>query len=111
MAIIIEMDLGETIIERCKTMEVKISEEDIGIIIPVMRTLEEVEVGLGTDNIQVILAEMIEVVVVGQDQVQELVLIKTELDALHVGNMITLLKTVQICKQKKNQNKYNRCII
>ena len=39
--------------------------------------LEEVEVGLGKDNIQVILAEMTEVVVVGhQDQVQELVLIE-----------------------------------
>ena len=45
-----------------------------------MTTLEEVEVGLGTDNIQVISAEMTEVVVVvvGQDQVLELVLIETE---------------------------------
>ena len=47
-------------------------------------------------NIQVILAGMMEVVVVGQDQVQELVLIETGLDALNVGNMIISLKTVQI---------------
>ena len=33
-----------------------------------MTTLEEVEVGLGTENIQVISAEMTKVVVVGQDQ-------------------------------------------
>ena len=50
-------------------------------------TLEEVEVDLGTDNIQVILGGMIKVVV-GQDQVQELVLIEKGLDALGVGNMI-----------------------
>ena len=34
-----------------------------------MTTLEEIEVGLGKGNIQVILAEMTEVAVVGQDQV------------------------------------------
>ena len=66
-----------------------------------MTALEEVEVGLGKDNIQVILAEMIEVVVVGQDQVQEPVLKETEFDVLSVGNMIILLKTVQIHKQKR----------
>ena len=43
-----------------------------------MITLEEVEVGLGADNIQVISAEMTEVAVVGLDEVQELVLIETE---------------------------------
>ena len=35
-----------------------------------MTTLEEVEVGLGKYNIQLILAEMIEAVVEGQDKVQ-----------------------------------------
>ena len=74
-----------------------------------MTTLEEV--GLRTENIQVILAEMTEMVVVGLDQVSELVLTEMELDALSVGNMIISLKTVQICKQKKNQNNYNKCII
>ena len=39
---------------------------------------------------------MIEVVVVGQDQVQEPVLIEAELDATSVGNMIILLRTVQL---------------
>ena len=55
--------------------------------------MEEVELGLGEDNIQVILAEMTEVVVVDQDQVQEPVLIGTEIDALILGNMINFLKT------------------
>ena len=64
-----------------------------------------------TDNIHVILAEMIEVVVVDLDQVQEPLLTETELDALSVGNMIILLKSVQILKQKRNQNRYNKCII
>ena len=36
-----------------------------------MTTLEEVEADLGKDNIQVILVEMTEIVVVGQDQAQE----------------------------------------
>ena len=34
-----------------------------------MTTLGEIEVGLGKGNIQVILSEMTEIVVVGQDQV------------------------------------------
>ena len=73
--------------------EVKIFEVEIEGILE-MTTLEEVEIGLGKDNIQVILAEMTEVVVVGQDQVQDPVLIETESNALSVGNMIILLKTV-----------------
>ena len=60
MSIIIEMTLGETIIERCKIIEVKILEVDIEIIIIEMTTLEEVEVGLGKDNIQIILEGMTE---------------------------------------------------
>ena len=62
--------------------------------------MEEVEVGLGTDDIQVILVEMIEVVV-GQDQVQEPVLIETELDALSVGNMNILLKRLSKFTNRK----------
>ena len=58
---------------------------DIEVIIE-MIALEEVELGPGKDNTQVILEEMIEVVAVGQDQVQEPVLTETELDALSVGN-------------------------
>ena len=84
----------------CKITEVKILEVDIEGIIE-MTTLEEVEVGLGKDYIQVILEGMTEIVVVGQGQDQEPVLIEIELDALCVGNMIILLKTVQICKQKR----------
>ena len=68
MLIIIEMTLGEKISEEHKIIEVKNLEVDIEVIIET-KTLEEVEVGLGKDNIQVILEGMIETVVVGQDQV------------------------------------------
>ena len=60
MSILSEMTSGETILEKCKLMEFKTLEVDIKVIIIEMSTLEEVEVGLGKDNIQVILAEMIE---------------------------------------------------
>ena len=100
MSIIIEMILGETILETCKIIDIRILEVDIEGIIE-MVTLEEVDVGLRKDSIQVILVEMAEVVIIGQDQVQEPVLTETELDALSVGNMIILLKPVQIHKQKK----------
>ena len=68
-----------------------------------MMTWEEVEIGLGTDNIQVISAELTKVVVVGQGQDKGLVLTETELDALSQGNMIISLKNVQICKQKRTR--------
>ena len=110
MSIIIEMTLGETILGKQKIIDVNILEVDIEGIIG-MITLEEVEVGLGIDNIQVTLEGMTEVEV-GLDQVQELELTETELDVLSVVNMIILLKTVQTHKQERNHgNKYNRCII
>ena len=62
------MTLGEKILEECKIIEVKILEVDIEIIIE-MTTLEQVEVGLGKDNIQIILERM--TVAVGLDQVWE----------------------------------------
>ena len=43
--IIIEVTLGEEILEECKIIEVKILEVDIEVTIK-MKTLEEVEVGL-----------------------------------------------------------------
>ena len=110
MPIIIEMTSGETVSENHKIIEVKLLEMDKEVLIE-MNTLEEVEVGLGKDKIWVILAEMTEVVVVGPEQVQEPVLTETELDVLSVGNMTIFLKTVQIHKQKKSQNKYKKCII
>ena len=79
---------------------------DIEVIVE-MTTLEEVEVGLGKDNIQVILAEMTEVVVVGQDWVQGPVLTETELNVLSVGNMIISLKTVQIHREGARTNTTN----
>ena len=79
MLILTEMTLGETILEKCKIIEVKILEVDIEVIIE-MTTLEEVGVGLGKDNIQVILDRMTEAVAVGLDQVQEPVLTEIGLD-------------------------------
>ena len=64
---ILEMTLGEEILEECRNMEVKILKVDIEVAIE-MRTLKEVEVGLEIDSIQVILEEMIKAVV-DQDQV------------------------------------------
>ena len=51
-----------------------------------MIILEEVGVGLETDIIQIISEGKIEVVV-GLDQVQEVVIIEIELDAINVGRM------------------------
>ena len=73
MSIIIEMTLKETILKDHKITEVKILEVDIEGIAETT-ILEEVEVGQGTDNIQVIIEGMT-TVGVGQDQFQELVLI------------------------------------
>ena len=68
MLILIEMTLGEKILEEHKIIEVKILEVDIEPIIEI-KFLEKVEVGLGKGNIQVILKGMIEAVAIGQDQV------------------------------------------
>ena len=68
ISITIEMSVEETILEKCRIIEVRILEVNIEGITE-MTTLEEVEVGLGKDNIQVISAGMTEVVVVGQGQV------------------------------------------
>ena len=63
-----------------------------------MIILEEVEVDLGTDNIQIFSEGMTEVVAVGLDQAQEPVLIEIKLDAISIGNMIFSLRTVQLCR-------------
>ena len=65
---IIEMTLGEDILEECRIIEVRILDVDIEVIIETM-TLEEVKVDIEKDYIQVILEGMIEAVVVDQDQV------------------------------------------
>ena len=51
---ITEVTLGEEILEEHKTIEVRILEVYIEVILE-MPTFEEVEVGLGKDSIQVIL--------------------------------------------------------
>ena len=55
---------------------------------------------------------MIEVAVAHQDQVQELVLIETGLDALQCREYDHFAKDcLNLQKQKKSQNKCNKCII
>ena len=68
------------------------TEEIIEMII-----MKEAEVDLGIDNIQIIPEGMTKLVV-GLDQDQELVPIEIELHAINVGNMIILLRTVQLQK-------------
>ena len=67
---IIEVILGEEILEECKIIEVRILEVDIEVTLE-MITLEEVEVGLEKGSIQVVTEEMSKIVVVGLDQIQE----------------------------------------
>ena len=68
MFIIIEKILGMVLLEECKIAEVKLLEADIEVTME-MKMLKEVEVGLGKDNIQIILEGMVKAVVVDQDQV------------------------------------------
>ena len=60
-----------------------------------MIIMKKVEVGLGRDSIQIIPEGMTEVVV---SLVQKLAPIEIELDAINVGNMITVLRIVQHLK-------------
>ena len=93
---ITEMTLDKTIFEKHKITENKLTEVDTEGIIE-MIFVEEVGVGLGIDNTQIISEGMIKAVV-GLDHVQELAPIEIELNAISVGNMIILLLTVQLCK-------------
>ena len=66
--IIIEMTLGEEMLEKCKIIEVRIIEVDVETTTE-MTILEKAEVGPWKDNIQVTLEGMIEAVA-EQDQFQ-----------------------------------------
>ena len=92
--IITEITLDETILEKHKITENKIIEVDTEEITE-MIILEDVEVGLGIDNTQIILEGMIKEVV-GLDRIQELAPIKIELDAIGVGNIIIEKESEQI---------------
>ena len=92
--VILEEEILEGICNHTRIIEVKIIEVDTEEMIE-MIIMREVEVGLGIDNIQIIPEGMIETVV-GLDQVKELAPIEIELDALNLGNMIILLRTVQL---------------
>ena len=76
---------------KSKTIGVDIEE------IKEMIITKEVEVGLGKDSIQTI-PEVLTEVIVGLDQVQELVPIEIGLDAINVGNMIISLRIVHHLK-------------
>ena len=79
---ITEKILGEEILEKPKSIEVKILEEDINVALGTVNMIE-VGVGLEKDNFWVTLGEMIEVAVC-QDQVLEQVPIDIDLDVSNV---------------------------
>ena len=89
--------------------QIRIIEVEIEEIIE-MIIMKEVEVGLGRDSVLLILEGMIEVIV-GLDQLQELVPIEIESDVINVGNMMILLRIVQLLKWKRNQSKFNKFTI
>ena len=97
--IITEMTLDKTTLEKHEMTENKIIEVDTAGNIE-MIILKEVEVGLGIDSTQIVLEGIIKAAV-GLDQVEELAPTKIELDAISVGNMIILLKTVQPHSRKR----------
>ena len=111
MSKIIEGILGKDILEEHRIIEVRILGVDVEVILG-MIILEEVEVGLEKDSIQVTLEEMIKASV-DWDQVQEQVLIEIESDALSIGSMIILPKTVWIYQIQKRNSKirYRKCLI
>ena len=102
----IEMILGKKILEgiqdQIKIIEDKITEVDIEEFIETI-IMKEVGVGLEKESFQIIQEGMTEVVAVGLDQVQELVLIEIGLDAINVESMIILLKTVQLQNRERNR--------
>ena len=96
---ITEEILGKEILEKHKIIEVKISGEDIVVVLGTV-ILTEVGVGLGKVNFGVTLGEMMEVPV-DQDQVLEQVPIEIELDVLNVGNVTTLTKLFKHVRDRK----------
>ena len=96
---ITEVTLEEVIVEEICDLQIRFIEDEIievdTEVIIEMIIMMEVAGGQETDNTQTIPAGMTEVVV-GLDQVKELVQIETELDAIHVENMIILLRITQL---------------
>ena len=89
MSITIEMTSEKTILERHKIKEITSLEVDKEGIIETI-VFKGVEVDLGKYSIQVISVEMTGVVE-DLDQVQELILTETELDALSVRNLCCIM--------------------
>ena len=79
--------------DQIQVIEDKTTEMDIEEIIE-MIIMKEVGVGLEKDNLQITSEGMTEVIVVGLDQIQELVLIDIGLDVINVESTIILQKTV-----------------
>ena len=79
-----------------------------------MRAMRQKEVGVGLekDHVQTLIeGETGIVVIVDQGQDQGWVQIEIELDAISVGNMITLWKIALPPKRKERWSKYNKCLI
>ena len=94
--VILEDEISDGNCDQIRIIEIKTIQVDIEEIIE-MIIMKEVELGLGIDSIQITPEGMIEVIV-SLDQIQELVPIEIELDAINVGNMITSLRIVQFLK-------------
>ena len=96
----LEEEILEGIWEQMKCIEDRIIEVDIGEVIE-MTLMTEVWVDLEKGSIQKIIEGMTEVAVVDLDQVNKLLQTETELEAIRVGNMINLQKTVQHQNQRR----------
>ena len=92
----IDVPSGEEILEEICNPQITIIEVNTENIIEII-IMKEAGVVLGIENIQIIPEGMIEVVV-GLDRVQEPVPAEIKLDAINVGNVIILLRTVQLQK-------------
>ena len=114
----IGMTIGEEVLEaawehiKIRISEDRIIEVDIEEIIGVV-IMKEVEVGLEKGHTHVISEGMTGVVVIaGQGQDQEWVLIETELGDISGENMITSQKIVlQQLEKREKWSKYSRCLI
>ena len=95
---IIEVISEEEILEEHKIIDVKILEEHMEDVLEMV--IFDRDRSRSRESIQVPLGGMIEVAV-DQYQALGLVQIEVELDALGVGNKITLSKNVQICQRQK----------
>ena len=93
-------ETGKHHIEVEVSMDKAIEEDHITVIITAILEKDKImeDKIIEVDKEGIIDAIILEEVGVGLDQVQELAPTEIELDAIIVGNMVILLRTVQLCK-------------